>query len=408
MGVSEKPLKSDILKLIRPENLQPIFQDLKFQKISFDPRWHGFCNAESKVVLNQLHGEFPSCRDHVSIRHGAGKILRRVHQSIFSHFRSRKELELELPENPLVFENAGGKVAVVISGKVQCVVKIEGHVHAPKFCEITKKSWQAFKSVNLESHLPEYLGGGETSTAGVYYTKTRFCPNKPPLFRSYKGNAWPRVLETRVLPILKEFHSRNGFQLLSGPEWARLIAAKYENRTMPEPMRQAMLGSFTNLQAYREKLMPVGMISADLQPQNIHFFDVKTVFLDWSNIETAALLIDVVCDVFYRAMASPDIPNSVAYWEFLCGKRPLAQLPKVLRDFYQVWKRWVGDWMGLEVSERMYRLQLEGICWDWMGTMTHPWLQDGSLWRKIRFPDSFIAFCSHGKEFNLQRQQSLT
>jgi hypothetical protein len=247
--------------------------------------------------------------------------------------------------------------------------------------------------------VPEYIDGGETDVSGVYFTKTQFCPNTPPLFRSCKGKAWPKVLETRVLPILREFHSRNGFQFLSGPEWGRLIAAKYEHRMMPEPMRNAMLGSFANLQAYREKVMPVGMISADLQPQNIHFYNGQTVILDWSNIETAALLIDVVCDVFYRAMSSPETTNSQAYWDFLCGQRRLNQMPQLIKDFFSVWRLWMKSWLDFKVDESLFRLQLECICWDWLGTMTHPWSpKDNRLWNVNRFPEKFITYCLHEKK----------
>ena len=395
MNVSQKHTEMNEEKLLCILPIENLFQNLKLQTIAYDPFYHGYRNLASNETLHRLYGKFSFARDHFSIQHGLGKIGCKFKQSVRDAFAPLKTIQLPLPGNPLVFENSGGRVLVVISGAEQCVVKLEDHVHAPKFVEITKKSWDAFKAVGLQGYLPEFLEGGETSASGVYYTKSRFCPNKPPLFRSLKGKVWPRVLERRVLPILKEFHSRNGFQLLSGTEWAALIKAKYVNRTMPESMCEAWQGSLAKLEAFGGKLMPVGMISADLQPQNIHFYNGKTVILDWSNIETAALLIDVVCDVFYRAMASPETPNSVAYWDFLCDSRSLNQLPKVLQDFYQVWKRWVGDWMGLEVSERMYRHQLEGICWDWMGTMTHPWLQDGSLWRKIRFPERFLNYCTH-------------
>lgn len=379
------------LSIINKINLSKIFNKLFNQHLTYDNYLNCFCNENSTHVLEKLYGNKSYIKDIMSFRYGVSKIINTIIHSVKKKHSPQIFFDLYLPASPLIFASNSGDVTILISAKENIVAKFQSHIYAKKFCEITKKSWEAFKASEMEVYLPEYLAGGETEIAGTYFTKTRFCPNSPPLFRSYKGRAWPRVLASRVLPILRDFHTRNSFRLLDGAEWAQLISGKYENRKMPNSIKDALSGSLEKIKEFPSKLMPVGMISGDLQPQNIHFYQGRTYILDWSNIETAALLIDVVCDVFYRAMSAHKEINSAAYWDFICGNRSLNETPRVLQDFFKVWRQWVADWMGFQVDEQIYRLQLEGICWDWLGTMIHPWSpEDNSLWEVARDRKSVV------------------
>jgi hypothetical protein len=361
-------------------------------RLHYNLYYNAYVAHNYKSTINKLYGTNDFLRDFVSFRYGFGKFLKYFFILLSNNQSESLVLDSFLPRGSVVYIKPN--VLVVICGINDIVIKIENHIYSKIYHEIIKKSWTAFKAVGMENFLPEYLDGGETAEPHVYFTKTRLCPNKPPLFRSYKGKAWPDVLEKRVLPVLQEFHSRNGFELMDGPEWAHLIESKFENRNVNESTRKALQGTLAKLRDFKGKLMPVGMISADLQPQNVHFFGRQVKFLDWSNIKNAALLIDVICDLFYPARVSPLEKSSVEFWDFLCGKKSLIQLPRLHQEYFNVWKRSIVNWLGLDVTEEIYRLQLDGVCWDWMGTMEHVWSPvSNKPWETINFPERYIFHC---------------
>ena len=136
--------------------------------------------------------------------------------------------------------------------------------------------------------------------------------------------------------------------------------------------------------------MPIGLISLDLQPQNVHLDGDHCVILDWSNTKDAALIIDIICDVFYKAKAKPELESSVEYWNFIMGRIPLEQCDTRLSSLARVWLEWMSRWHGLSLSESDFRLQLEAACWDWLGTSIYPFDDKNCLRSHQCFPDYFL------------------
>jgi len=106
----------------------------------------------------------------------------------------------------------------------------------------------------------------------------------------------------------------------------------------------------------------------------------------------------VICDAFYPAMAKPERVESVGFWRFMSGEISLAQVPGELAALAGVWGRWMHCWLGCTVEEEVFRLQLHGAMWDWLGTMVHPWRPEGGVWPHIE--ESFGCAARRAKCLN--------
>lgn len=155
-------------------------------------------------------------------------------------------------------------------------------------------------------------------------------------------------------------------------------------------MQAGLERDLDRIASLRVPLMPLCMISADLQPQNVHIDGKRCRILDWSNIKPAALITDVLCDVFYRAMATPEATESKKFWQVLADPTASADPASSFGRLCEIWTRWMEEWLRLKISPEVLHFQLRLMCWDWLATMDHPWRDDGSLINAIRFPASFL------------------
>jgi hypothetical protein len=372
-------------------NLSHGFELLSRRKIWRNNFFGAYLAADSGPTLLCLYGKLPFLRNWITIRYG----LRMLQSYLYSLFPDHARLchVLDLPGQPVIYSSVKD-VAVVVSGAERTVLKLMNGPQAAVSVRTARLAWEAFASANMQQHVPTLIDSGLISDSGVHYIKTSLVPNACPLFRSFKGRSWPDVLQRRILPIVQKFHIRNGFALLTGSTWAGHISRKYQSRFLPIDVKASLNSSLSRIALVDSYIMPIGLISADLQPQNVHFSRDKVVFLDWSNTLDASLLIDVICDLFYRAMSSPDSAESIAYWDFVCQRSDLSTSTAKLRRFYAVWNDWMSSWFQLSFHPDIFRLQLEGIFWDWLGTMDHLWLSDGTLLKQTRFPSGFLEYCS--------------
>lgn len=373
--------------LFREFDLADCFTQVSEQILYKDEVRDVFRTACSRQTCDAIFGPFDLFRNWHGLRYGAGRIRSQLRQKR-QQPGTVAEPPLILPNDAVVISRSAGQVVVVASSIQQRVVKLETHVHARHFQEIAKHTCEAFRRAGMERHVPALLDSGETN--GIFYAVSEFCPNRPPFFRSIHGRAWPKVLAEKLIPILQGFHLKNGVEVMDGPAWAERLRSKMAGRCIRPEMLPAWERILDELAADFSVRMPLCMISGDLQPQNIHFHQGEIKILDWSNMEQSALITDVFCDIFYRGMVNPETAIAAGFWQFLAGETTFDSLPPVMRDTSYVWRTWLASWFGIKVDEAMLRTQLRGMCWDWLVTMTHPWLTDGSLWRQIRFPRGFV------------------
>lgn len=379
------------LALLRHFEDWPVFSSTVQTELFLDSALHLVLAPRGQETLNRLLGSFEYLRDWHSLRHGGGRLLgrlRRTRQSVLSGVAG-------IPADSVVFRSIFGESVVVASASAGIVVKLAKHVHAAYDLDCVSQSWTRFKAVEEESLLPELLDYG-TRPDGTCYTVSRFCECRLPLFRTLKGRHWPETASRVVYPHLQRFHDKEGVTLLTGAEWTQLVESKFQGRSLPDAMtrcRDRVLGQIAQSLSGR---VPVGLISGDLQPQNVLVSGNSIRILDWSCTSRSILLIDVLCDIFYRAMASPELESSLQFWNYAAGTCNLSESSPVLQKTAAAWKSWLKAWRQLEVTEADLLLQVQGMCWDWLGSMKHPWLEDGSLWSRIQFGEVFLEKAATG------------
>jgi hypothetical protein len=225
---------------------------------------HIFKTSSSRETVASIFGRFDVFRDWSNLRFGAGKIKRAI-KSISDQNHSCMLGPYRLPEDGIVIAQSGGQAVVIASKRHEKVLKVESHIHAARYHEIACNTWKSFRNAGLARYVPELLSSGE-ATQGVYFTESELCVNSPPYLRRLH---WPKVLETRIFPILQVFHERNGVQIADGVTWAERIDGKLGSRQLPSTMQLPWSNALDQLSRNPSVKMPLCMISGDLQPQNI-------------------------------------------------------------------------------------------------------------------------------------------
>ena len=378
----------DRLSLLSEFDLRHIMEDLHERPLKFDHKKNIFRTRDSIETILALYGKFDLLRDWHGIRFGCGKLRRRFFVEEKSH---QPETEpYYLPQDAVVFSKSNGRTLIILSKIMNMAIKIENHIYAEAYQNIHKRSHDAFVNTGLKDHIPAIISIGKID--GVHYTVNEFVPREAKLFDSHGGTNWPRHLANTLLPVLRIFHEKNGHELKTASDWGEAIKAKAGDRLDKHPYDKAFQRDINHLDKH-DFLIPIGMASGDLQPQNIHFFHESFKILDWSNIKNCGLILDVFCTEFYPAMANPSSRKGVRFWSFLNGHSTIRDMHAEFKMLADVWKIWIRDWLEIEIDDEMLRWQLRGMCWDWLVTMEHPWRPEGGTWSHIKFPDSFLNTC---------------
>jgi hypothetical protein len=390
-------LKNDhakALALLARVDVSQFFPNTAKAPLLFDKWHHCYLTPYAQKTLRSLTGSWPSLRDHQNWKHGVKRISSRLASLVLSRNEVPTNIEALLPRDAVVLSLTKGQVLVVLSREAGLVLKVQSHIFARAYAEITVKAARAFTEVGMEKIVPALRSAGTLEEDRIYYTVTEFVPNRPPLFGSFNGRFWPGALERHILPLMQEFHTRRGMRVLSGAEWAESLREKFADKELSDACRRALLGTLGKLEADRSLFMPVGMISGDVKPENTHYDGHRWVILDWSNARDTALLPDVLCHFYFMvASSSRKTPETPALLNFLRGAVPGASLPELPHALIEVWRRWMERWLGRKVSEATLRLQIEGSVWDWLGTMTHPWKPEGGLGPHMEPSVEFLRIC---------------
>lgn len=376
----DNPLPAILLEF----DCNKVFDECTIRRLKFDVAMNALVTQDSRVTRKLLFGSWPGLREWFTLRYGLGK-LRACLLASKVNFTSG----VSLPPDAVVFVRSTGVVVVVASAAQRRIVKLERHIFAKHSQNCAVKGYHLFRQAGLLDQSPVVIEYGQTDS-GIYYTVFSLLPNSPPFFRSRFQNRWPHTLRRYVLPILEQFHLANGLTLIDGPEWSARIILKLSSRILTPQMEGFWNQTISELSVDRT-VTPIGYISGDLQPQNIHFANGTPSILDWSCEETAAILIDFFCEIFYGAMRSPDDRSSKEFWEYLGKRRELISCSRKFRLMVQIWMEWIDSWLGRKINPVSMNLHLRGMCLDWLVTMKHPWLPDGRLWRNF-FPDYFLAY----------------
>jgi hypothetical protein len=364
------------------------FEGVAPRDLKHDPPRGIYATSGADATVAAIFGPMDPLRNWHSPRFALGRLRQHV-GALRSARRARTCGPFELPEDAVVISKNRGRTVVVASESRKLVLKLERHIHVALHQAIACRVDEAFRRAAMSEFIPKLIAQGLLVDGGSYLV-SELIPNRPPLFRTLHGGAWPGILAKRVIPILQTFHDRNGCRILTAHEWREQVEEKLDGRRLSPAMQLAWQADWAAISRCDGLRVPVGMISGDLQPQNIHFSREIPTILDWSNIKDASLMIDVFSDVFYKAMASPKAEAGAVFWRFLSKHEPLGKLPQVIRDTASVWTRWMDSWLGIKVDEEILRMQMRGMCWDWLVTMEHPWKHDGSLWRDTHFPTEFL------------------
>ena len=378
------------IKVLKQIECKLFFDNCADVKIYYNDYYKRYITKKHSLTIRHISGSFHAFREHLNFKHGIGKVLDWVRAG-FNLVKYNNYIGIvNVPEDCCIICNHRADVMVIMSHSAGRVLKYESHIFAEQHMLVVSEASKRFCQAGLGKNIPSLYAYGRTKNSESYYTLSEYCPDHLPFFRSYRGRMWPKHLESSIIPVIQEFHDTNGIELLSGPEWSNVLLKKFENKRLPEAMHKS-LDLFTQRLSLVEKIiMPMGMIHGDLQPQNVHFSNGCCTLIDWSNTENAALIIDVICDVFFKAMKEPDLESSLEYWHFINGGISLNDCSSSLAALSHVWFRWMHQWQGLMFDESDLRIQLEAACWDWLGSMVHPWQDNNTLWSHIRFPDSFL------------------
>jgi hypothetical protein len=382
------------LDLLARIDVSQFFSQTASMPLLFNKRHHCYLTPYSEETLRSLTGSWPSLRDYQNWKHGVRCICSHCASLLFSSNEVSTNVQARLPRDAVVLSLTQGQVVVVLSREAGLVLKLQSHIFARAYTEISVEAARVFAEVGMGEMVPALRSAGPLEEDRIYYAVTEFVPNRPPLFSSFNGRFWPGTLEKHVMPLLQEFHTRRGMRVLTGGDWAESIRKKFTDKELDDGCREALAGTLAKLEQNNSMFMPAGMISGDLKPENVHYNGSRWVILDWSNVRECALLPDILCHLFYMVAANAKSPDSVALQRFLRGRTALGNLPKLPQHSLEVWQRWMSRWLGRGVSEPMLRLQIEGSVWDWLGTMTHPWNPAGGLWSHMSPSDCFLKICS--------------
>jgi hypothetical protein len=376
------------LKILEKVDCKLFFDNCVDTKLYYNNYSKCYITKKHRVTIKHILGTFPAFREHLTFKHGIGKVLDWVGVG-FNLFKYNNYIgNTCVPEDSVII--ASGRVLIVLSSSTDKVLKLESHIYAARYVQTIKFATKKFMDAGMENAIPRLYGSGEINNTDVFFTLMEFSKNKPLFLRSRSGKIWPNYFKAWVIPVLQQFHERNGIVLMSGSEWSKVLCAKFEEKQLPSAMQKAFNSCTQRLNNADKIIMPMGMIHGDLQPQNVHFSNGCCTLMDWSNTKNSALITDVVCDVFYKAMREPDLESSLEYWHFINGEISLNDCSSSLVGLSQVWFGWMNQWHELMYDESDLRMQLEAACWDWLGTMIHPWKSNNELWPHIRFPDCYL------------------
>jgi hypothetical protein len=333
-----------------------------------------------------LNGRFIYLRNWHGIRFGFAKIyytlLSLLHKNPTTCLGRYK-----LPDDAIVF--AKEYSLVICSKKENKVIKIEWGLRSELWQKTTIKAYTAFVDAGMGQHTSKILNYGKASSS-IHYCSFEFSPNRHPLFRTLHGENWSRNFKEKVLPVILKFHLKNGLELVDGSGWKALIEDKLSERKLPEHLYNACMKDLFSLDSATLK-NPICMISGDLQPQNIHFFGNQLKILDWSNMRNASLMIDVFAEVTPMAIHHiKPTPEKITFWKYLSGEIELNQTSAKVRKTIENWQGLMENDFNTTIDEKMLRLSVRGMCWDWLVTKDHLYDLDGTPWRKDIFPASFL------------------
>jgi hypothetical protein len=382
------------LELLARVDVSQFFPKTAKTPLLFDKWHHCYLTPYAGETLRSLTGSWPSLRDHQNWKHGIGRISSRWADLASFRTKTPSKIETQLPHDAVIFSRTHGHVLVVLSREAGLVVKLQSHTFARSYTEIAAEASRAFATVGMGDMVPTLRSAGALEGGEAYYTVSEFVPNRPPLFSSFSGSFWPGVLEKHILPRLQEFHTRRGTRVLTGAEWAGALREKFADKELSDACREALAGTLIKLEQNKSICMPVGMMAGDLKPENVHYNGSRWVVLDWANARDAALLPDVMSNLFYVATAKDENPDSAGLRNFLHGTAPMGSLPKPRQESMRVWQRWMRHWLAKDVTNDVLRLQIEGSVWDWLGTMTHPWNPAGGLWPHMSPSADFLRVCT--------------
>lgn len=349
------------------------------REFKYDPLLGFYVGPKGKKTCREIWGRGLPFRDWHNLRQGLGKVRSALCPTGAGHTTN-----IELPEDCIFKINTSGSSISILSKQNEIALKADSHIFAKHHTDCLVKAAERFEGADMSEYVPAILKSG--SEGAVHYCCSDVARTRDPLFRTRHGLNWPGFLKQRIIPVLQRFYDRDGVRVVSGTEWAEMLRVKLQGRKVYDEIVSFFENTLDELNSVESPMMPIGFFSGDFQPQNVHVNGKQITFLDWSNCESGSLLIDIFADVFYPAMREPT--KWMDYWCFLNGKLRLADTGLRLQNTAYVWMDWIKSWNGIKSNETLFRLQLKGMCWDWLLTMKHPWNPEtGMPWMNY-----FVAF----------------